>query len=578
MANCLGECAVETGRNIGADYVVTGEVLSFAGQLRINLTLHETQTGNLISSVRAGASDLLGLEEPIDAKSIELFRPLHQNQTQSLTSSEYEIGDSQSIWVPDGVSAVVVQFKSEPTGALVELDDQVIGETPCSRPLTHGTYEVTIRRIRYVTHSEVFEVGPDESNSLHVTLTPDFGWLSVNSNPSGLTVAIDGEQVGETPVTKREIDRGLHEIVIQNQQYYPKGNRIVIDRGEHEHLNIIPTPINGGLNVHAVDGDSNAVDAVVYVDGVELGRAYVPMTILVGIHEVEVRSDQGSWSGEITIEERKLKEVTTELTDPEDMVRDITTEFVRNLVDGNRTRGLNFAMEEIPTGSFNMGSEIESGRDKDETLHRVTIRDTFYISTTEITQSDWQEVMGNNPSFYQGDDYPVERVTWYDCILFCNKLSQLVGLQEVYTIERDRVIWDRRKHGYRLPTEAEWEYTCRAGTSTRFYKGDSVTDLASDGWYHDNSRGRTHSVGIKEPNAWGVYDMHGNVWEWCWDWYDEYPPRSSTTDPIGPVTGKFRVVRGGSWGNSIWGCRSAARTMYLPDYKYRNGGFRIVLD
>ena len=165
-------------------------------------------------------------------------------------------------------------------------------------------------------------------------------------------------------------------------------------------------------------------------------------------------------------------------------------------------------MKRLPAGSFRMGSpENEKGRDNDEKQHKVTISKPFLMSKTEVTQKQWQAVMGNNPSYFSGDENPVEKVSWYDCVEFCNKLSKKEGLEQVYKISGKSVTWDKNKNGYRLPTEAEWEYACRAGTTTRFNTGESDSDLKKAGWFSENSSNKTNPVAKKKPNSFGLYDI-----------------------------------------------------------------------
>ncbi|MEW6745536.1 MAG: SUMF1/EgtB/PvdO family nonheme iron enzyme [Planctomycetota bacterium] len=206
--------------------------------------------------------------------------------------------------------------------------------------------------------------------------------------------------------------------------------------------------------------------------------------------------------------------------------------------------GLEFVY--IEPGTFMMGPpDGEAGRDSDEKQHQVTITKPYLIAKYEVTQEVWQKVMGSNPShFKQGGKYPVENVSWNDVMEFCKK----VGLE--------------------LPTEAQWEYACRAGTTTAH-----AGDLDAMGWYDKNSGSSTHPVGQKSPNAWGLYDMHGNVWEWCADWYADYPT-GSITDPAGPVRGSQRVLRGGCWLNNAGACRSAYRTTPQPEWGNTGSGFR----
>jgi len=191
----------------------------------------------------------------------------------------------------------------------------------------------------------------------------------------------------------------------------------------------------------------------------------------------------------------------------------------------------------------------------------------------EVTQKDYKSIMRTNPSRFKGDKLPVENISWYDAIEYCNRLSQREGLTPVYTIDNTEktVTWDRNANGYRLPTEAEWEYACRAGTTTPFNTGNQIT--SSQARFRGSN---TATVGSFKPNAWGLYDMHGNVSEWCWDWFGNYSS-GLQTDPVGASSGAKRVQRGGSWDNASGEyLRSAFRSSSAPDFCSQYDGFRIV--
>ena len=219
-------------------------------------------------------------------------------------------------------------------------------------------------------------------------------------------------------------------------------------------------------------------------------------------------------------------------------------------------------MRLIPAGTFNMGSpDDEADRESDEgPQHWVTITEPFYIGVYEVTQAQWEAVMGSNPSFFEASGNPVETVSWEDCQIFINELNTKgIGT-------------------FRLPTEAEWEYACRAGSITRFSFGNDLAySKAGDyAWHWGNSSDTAHTVGQKEPNAWGLYDMHGNVFEWCSDWYGAYDV-ASQTDPTGPSSGSNRVLRGSSWSLLPKYCRSAFRNYFnMPAFKQSYVGFRLV--
>jgi formylglycine-generating enzyme required for sulfatase activity len=264
-------------------------------------------------------------------------------------------------------------------------------------------------------------------------------------------------------------------------------------------------------------------------------------------------------------------------------------------------------MARIPAGTFIMGSpETEPYHLTDETQHQVTLTKSFYMGKYQVTQEQYQAVIGSNPSYFttvvEGEDgtpgkLPVEKVSWYDAIVFCNKLSVMEGLSPVYSISgsTDTAVWGTvpinydetwdaavmvsGANGYRLPTEAEWEYACRAGTETAWYTSNTEAGpphLNTAAWYSDNAASKTHEVGLKTPNAWGLYDMHGNVYEWCWDWYVDDYPSGAQTDPDGAVAGTGRVARGGDWSCPAQYLRFAFRGSGDPSILYFIFGFRVV--
>ena len=226
----------------------------------------------------------------------------------------------------------------------------------------------------------------------------------------------------------------------------------------------------------------------------------------------------------------------------------------------------------VNAGTFMMGSE--KGFGPEQPVHKVTISKAFQISRHEITQKIWQLVMHTNPSNVKSDNLPVMNVDWKEAISFCNELSKLYGYDTVYVLSNEEYTYDTSATGFRLPTEAEWEYACRAGSQGDFPGTGNIDDM---GWYNGNSAYNPHPVGTKNPNDWGIYDMNGNAWEWCWDWYSpEYYQTSPDTDPLGPATGLRHVLRGGSCSDGASFARSANRT--YPANDFSNCGFRIVIN
>ena len=241
----------------------------------------------------------------------------------------------------------------------------------------------------------------------------------------------------------------------------------------------------------------------------------------------------------------------------------------------------------INGGTFSMGSDpSEAERVSDENEHTVSV-ESFYLAQTELTQKEYQEIMGENPSENVGENLPVENITWYDAIRFCNALSEKYGLDPVYTIDAQTVSWDKSANGYRLPTEAEWEYACRANTQTPFSFGDYVYDEDANcynayGYNNDASGswvngylGNTVDVDSYNPNAFGLYNMHGNVAEWVWDWYGEYDTNAAENS-TGPESGSYKVARGGGWNDFPKHIRSAYRSAFPADVPLYSIGMRVA--
>ncbi len=254
----------------------------------------------------------------------------------------------------------------------------------------------------------------------------------------------------------------------------------------------------------------------------------------------------------------------------------------------------------IVGGLFEMGDSKNEGDYYEKPVHTVNIN-SFYMSKYEVTQKEWKEVMGNNPSCFEGDNRPVEQVNWFDAVEYCNKLSEKEGLEKCYSGSGDAITCDFTKNGYRLPTEAEWEYAARGGLEgKRFSSGETIShstngdeqacyrsywkngvpyysyDVSPTEGYYQGADG-TIEVGSFTPNGYGLYDMAGNVWEWCWDWFDDaYYSSSPSDNPIGPSDGAYRVLRGGGWNYIAYRCRIATRHNVSSGYSDDSFGFRVV--
>jgi formylglycine-generating enzyme required for sulfatase activity len=220
--------------------------------------------------------------------------------------------------------------------------------------------------------------------------------------------------------------------------------------------------------------------------------------------------------------------------------------------------GVRLEMAWIQPGEFKMGAD--DGRDDEKPVHRVRISKGFWMGKHEVTQELWEQVMGQNPSGFRGGRNPVDSVSWRDCQIFMGALNGMVP-----------------GSGFRLPTEAEWEYACRAGTTNAFYTGNADSDADDIAWHSGNSGGTTHPVGQKQANAWGLHDISGNVGEWCSDFWDDVYPSGLVLDPMGPSSGTGRILRGGSWNVSTVSCRSANRFNVGPSEVGRDAGLRVVV-
>jgi formylglycine-generating enzyme required for sulfatase activity/serine/threonine protein kinase len=255
------------------------------------------------------------------------------------------------------------------------------------------------------------------------------------------------------------------------------------------------------------------------------------------------------------------------------------------------TRVGRITLKRLPAGASWMGSPEGEGFPNEHPRRQVWISRAFYLGIHEVTQAQYRAVVAENPSHFSGagpgrdkvasrstDEHPVDSVSWFDAVRFCNILSEREDLEPFYEIDGETVhVPDWNGTGYRLPSEAEWEYACRAGSTTRYGFGNAETELGNYAWYERRAGGQTHPVGRKRPNAWGLHDLHGNVWEWCWDWYDEHAyQRASDRDPTGPPKGTHRVLRGGSFHDVAVVLRSATRGRDLPTNRERVNGLRIA--
>ena len=313
--------------------------------------------------------------------------------------------------------------------------------------------------------------------------------------------------------------------------------------------------------------------------------------LVTGDYTVELRTAEGNQSKQVSVQKDQTQSLAFKF-EKKIQAAAVVTPAPTSKPSASTPANMVF----VEGGSFNMGS---NDWDNEKPVHKVSVS-SFYIGKYEVTQKEWRDVMGSSPSYFKGDDRPVEQVSWYDVIEYCNQRSLKEGLTPCYTIDKSRkdpnntnssdnlkwsvsVNW--QANGYRLPTEAEWEYAARGGNKSRGYEYSGSNDIGSVAWYDVNSyyKGQkhpdygTHKAGTKAANELGIYDMSGNVWEWCWDWYDSgYYGKSQSSDPIGAGSGSYRVVRGGSWYDNPESLRVCIRDGNDPYDRYSNFGVRLV--
>jgi len=527
-----------------------------------------------------------------------------------------------------------VAVSSVPTEARVFIDGEEVGLTPYRSPgftLVPGVEHLLLLKKKDWKDREVpFTVERGQEQDLgEITLIKAEGWLSVVTEPSGARVYLpDNTLLGTTPVKRARLPVGQCTLKLKHDGYQAlevpvtvrEDTETEVSRTLQESRATKVTRLLGEASarldagkyttpedecafalfqqVLSLDpGNSEAAAGIqtIYAYYYKNGESYLASSDYERARYhfnkcLEVNPGDAVASGKLSEVVRKEREETARklAAQKAEAERKQREEAARRQAEEERKRreaaarapsigqektvnlgsGVKLELVWIPAGEFMMGSpSTEAQRDNDEgPRHRVKITKGFWMGKHEVTQAQWESVMGNNPSRFKGSDNPVEQVSWNDCQEFLKKLARQTGQR------------------FRLPTEAEWEYACRAGTETVFHYGDSLSsrqaNFNGNHPYGGASKGtyvkKTTSVGSYRPNAFGLYDMHGNVWEWCYDWKRDYSS-GTHTDPQGPSSGSYRVLRGGSWGSYAGICRSAYRINGTPDDgDDRSGGFRIV--
>lgn len=426
--------------------------------------------------------------------------------------------------------------------AEIWINDQKKGVRTFKGELSYGTYLVECRQEGHQSSQKEITLTKENADQV-VTLpvpTPIYGAIDVNSSPIECDVYVDNVKVGTTPMLLEQCLIGNHTIRVAKQGYTEFMNTVTVREGQTEN---IMARLNSGRQITITSEQG----ATIFVDGNNVGNSQYTGNLTYGQHTAyAMLNGKRSADRIIRVPQGSGAVPMVQLTFSDNLsftVADVTFEMIP--VDG---------------GTFTMGGTSEQGSDAksdDKPIHRVRLS-SYYIGKTEVTQALWQALMGVNPSYFKSDNLPVETVSWKDCQEFIHKLNSYTG------------------RNFRLPTEAEWEFAARGGKNSLSFKYSGSSSIGDVAWYRENSDRNTHSVGTKQPNELGIYDMSGNVWEWCSDWYGSYDS-ASLTNPVGPKRGSSRVFRGGCWIDDARYCHVSARYRYSPDFCSRDLGLRLAL-
>ena len=494
-------------------------------------------------------------------KGVSMLQVLHKNYTPLMVNFyDYGVGKVES-----GMTYILTLSKpagsTEPTdaggnfyaltvtpkNAVVTIDGNqqtVSTDGEYSAMLPYGSHTYKVEAGGYISKSGSFTISSSDMTPINVSLVSAMATVSVTCPTPAVSLYVDKKSVGMAPWTG-SLKEGMHLIEAKKDGY--RSQQRTINLSQQQRLDVAfaeLVAIQGNLSVNY-----KPFGADVYIDGNKVGQSpRVFNGIMVGNHKVEIKKDgYGTDSKTVSILEGQTASLSGVLTNVDNI--SIPVKY-----------GISIDMVRVEAGTFTMGAtaEMKNTEDSEKPTHRVTLTNDYYIGKYEVTQALWQAVMGDDPSYFKGDNLPVEAVTWDDCQEFIGKLNRITGKT------------------FRLPTEAEWEYAARGGNKSRGYQYSGSNNLLDVAWFWDNSGHKLHAVGTKQPNELGIYDMSGNVWEWCQDWYETYSS-SSQVNPTGANSGSCRVVRGVSWYNNARNCRLSLRGSNTPDFRSSNLGLRLVL-
>ena len=507
-------------------------------------------------------------------KGVSMLQVLHKNYTPLMVNFyDYGVGKVESgmtyiltLSKPSGSTESVdaggnfYALTVNPKNAVVTIDgiqQTVSTDGAYSAMLPYGSHTYKVEAGGYISKSGSFTISSNDMTPINVSLVSAMASVSVTCPTPAVSLYVDKKSVGVAPWTG-SLKEGMHLIEAKKEGY--RSQQRTINLSQQQKLDVAfneLAAIQGNLSVNY-----KPFGADIYVDGNKVGQSpRVFNGLLVGSHKVEIKKDgYGTDSKTVNILEGQTATLSGVLTTNASSSVASGASLSGNTITIPVKDGISIDMVRVEAGMFTMGAtpEMENPFGDEKPPHQVTLTNDYYIGKYEVTQALWQAVMGSNPSNFKGDDLPVETVSWDDCQKFIIKLNRITGKK------------------FRLPTEAEWEYAARGGKKSSGYQYSGSNNLSDVAWYTDNSGSKTHAVGSKQANELGIYDMTGNVWEWCQDRYGRYDS-SSQVNPTGANSGSYRVYRGGSWSFTARGCRSSYRFNYSPGYRNYNLGFRLVL-
>ena len=507
-------------------------------------------------------------------KGVSMLQVLHKNYTPLMVNFyDYGVGKVESgmtyiltLSKPSGSTEPAdaggnfYALTVNPKNAVVTIDGNqqtVSTDGEYSAMLPYGSHTYKVEAGGYISKSGTFTISSSDMTPINVSLVSAMATVSVTCPTPAVSLYVDKKSVGMIPWTG-SLKEGMHLIEAKKEGY--RSQQRTINLSQQQKLDVAfneLVAIQGNLSVNY-----KPFGADVYIDGNKVGQSpRVFNGIMVGNHKVEIKKDgYGTDSKTVNILEGQTATLAGMLTTNTSSSVASEASLSGNTINIPVKNGISIDMVRVEAGTFTMGAtpEMENPWDDEKPTHQVTLTNDYFIGKYEVTQALWQAVMGNNPSNFKGEDLPVEKVSWDDCQEFISKLNRITGKT------------------FRLPTEAEWEFAARGGKNSRGYQYSGSNNLSDVAWYTDNSGSKTHTVGSKQANELGIYDMSGNVYEWCQDWKGSYSS-SSQVNPTGDNSGSDRVIRGGSWLYAARCCRSSYRVYFTPDNRYYSLGLRLVL-